>query len=185
MLIVSAPYNLNDPNDLDWSIQPRNFKKSFSSKMKKSPYGEVIYLLQQTNHGLGADWPTVTVTIFSIASFLLFAIPEGHKKIRESIEEWEKIKTELEKLIYWIFKRKTIIQYPKEILYLDVLTQALKSVPSDAEVIFLNMMEMPLSKEHTSCFNNYKQYLFSFSIDTKIHQIAIDSNRNLLWKNVL
>ncbi|PKO51065.1 MAG: hypothetical protein CVU26_09035 [Betaproteobacteria bacterium HGW-Betaproteobacteria-2] len=134
MKLVLAPFNLNDPNDPDWTIQPQKFSESFAQKANKSAYSPINYELRITNHGLGADWPTVTIIISSAAGLLLFVIPEAHKRVRESLEEWVHIKKTTEALINWVARPKDIIQYPIELLYLDALTYVLEKSEKENSV---------------------------------------------------
>jgi len=102
--IVLAPYK--DPAyGLDWPEQTPIIIKEVAEHLSNYPEGKIEYKTKETDHGIGADWPTITFEIISIAGLVFFGIPALHKKIRETLSEWKKIKQNFDKLVDWIQKK--------------------------------------------------------------------------------
>jgi hypothetical protein len=75
---------------------------SYSSLMQNYSQGSVDGSVSVRNIGKGADWSVIVLTITGI----FFAIPEAHKKVRESFEEWQHIFKELKSLYTWLIPKK-------------------------------------------------------------------------------
>lgn len=103
--------------ELDWE----QMKQELAEYMDKFPEGKIEYALKETDHGIGADWPTVLIEIVEYAGMAFFVIPALHKKLRETLSEWKIIMQKIEKIVTWISKKKAIIVYPIETAFLKVL----------------------------------------------------------------
>lgn len=118
--IILAPYK--DPAEgLDWHEQTPLIRKELHGILSNYPFGKVEYKIEETDHGIGADLPTILLEIIGIGSTLFFGVPALHKKIRETIGEWKKIWEEVKNFIKWINKKQPIISYSKEIAFLKAL----------------------------------------------------------------
>ncbi|MBY0270659.1 MAG: hypothetical protein K2X06_12370 [Burkholderiales bacterium] len=179
MDVVLSPYE--DPSaGLDWPEQTPQILEGLKSRIESWDGAKVEYRIRETNHGLGADWPTITLQILSLSATAFFVIPAAHKKIRESIEEWRKIKANVERFIAWVSPKKKIASYPVELLFLDCADQALETDASE-RLEFLGWSEVPVPAEVSGGFTAIKHYIFTFRSATQITLVAIDNRRQVLW----
>ncbi|MDA2933460.1 hypothetical protein MYX82_03865 [Acidobacteria bacterium AH-259-D05] len=117
--LVLAPYE--DPvKGLDWQEQTPMVKQRLETKLDSHPEGPIEYVLKETDHGIGADWPTITIEFLKWGG-LLFSIPAAHRLIRETIQEWKEIKKTLDKIIAWIQEDEQIVSYSIEFAFLKAL----------------------------------------------------------------
>ena len=181
MEIVLSPYK--DPSlGLDWPEQTPLIEAGLRARLSKWHAGSVEYQIRRTNHGLGADWPTITLALLSVAGTLFFAIPAAHKKVRESLEEWKKIKENLERLLAWVSPSEEVASYPVELLFLDA-TLRTASGDSTEMLEFLGVDELPVPTEVSGGFTALKHYLFTFRTGEHIVLVAMDSGRRILWES--
>jgi len=175
MEIVLAPYK--DPaNGLDWDQQTPVIKKEIEGLLDK--YSKKLnYKLSETDHGKGADWPTITLVIY-----LFFTIPKFHKKIRETIAEWKLIYIEISDIIKYVADKVRILFYPKELLLLDSLIELEKNI----NVLELELVDIFENKEIYSglyCPLDCKLLIFSFRSNDFIYQVGITNQRNIVFVN--
>lgn len=131
-------------------------------------------LVSVRNIGKGAEWSVIVLTITGI----FFAIPEAHKKVRESFEEWQHIFKELKSLYTCLIHNKVAL-YPNQYLFLITLNLiAIKTNPK--ELIFLGFISLP---EVNPDLDKYPPLLFSFENRTNLYQLAIARNGDILWEN--
>lgn len=141
MEIVLSPYK--DPSGgVDWPEQTPAIEAELTKRLRDWDAGTVEYRIRRTNHGLGADWPTITLSVLSIAGTLFFTIPAAHKKVREALEEWKKVRANIEKFLAWISREKEIAAYPVELLFLDAVLHAAETETSPS-LEFLGVDELP------------------------------------------
>ncbi|PUB74705.1 MAG: hypothetical protein DBP03_08250 [gamma proteobacterium symbiont of Ctena orbiculata] len=181
MEIIVNPYE--DPGrGLDWDEQtPRIINEM---NLYLSEKNEAFnFSLEETNHGTAADWPTITITITG-AIGALFVIPEAHKRIRESCEEWKRIGDEMASLLSWIASKYPVAAYPKELLFFDLLEWfevELGVDANDLELISLDD-EFPIpDKRYGTSIE--KAFFFTLKHKNTVHQIAVKNNREIIWKH--
>ncbi|BBA31979.1 hypothetical protein sS8_0009 [Methylocaldum marinum] len=127
-----------------------------------------------TNIGRGADW-TVLAVFFGLAAV---AIPQAHKKVRESVEEWILIYRELHAFFAWLVKGRNAL-YPDEYLFL-------KAIETLSEQLRLEGMEfkgMTRIPESNPDLQGREAMIFSFGDNKRIVQVAVARNGNVLWDN--
>jgi hypothetical protein len=179
MDVVLSPYE--DPSaGLDWSEQTPSILKDLTSRIESWDGAKVEYRIRETNHGLDADWLTITLQVLSVGTTAFFVIPAAHKEVRESIEEWRKIKANIERFITWISPKKKVASYPVELLFFDSADQALAADASD-RLAFLCWSEIPVPVEISGGFTAIKHYVFTFRSPAQITLVAIDNQRRVLW----
>ena len=139
--IVLTPYE--DPaTGVDWPEQTPIVIKRLQELLCSYPGGEVEYRIKETNHGIGADWPTITLELLGIASVLFFAIPALHKKIRETLTEWKTIKKELDSFCEWLIGKEPVFSYSIEKAFLDALGH-LESKTNILELELIEAIQIP------------------------------------------
>lgn len=181
MDIVIGPYT--DPGDgLEWHEQTpiimENLHSLFDENNDKYNFKAI-----ESNHGLGADWPTITIQISSlVGTFIL--IPELHKLVRESLDEWKTIGEELTSVIAWLATKYPIESYPKELLFFDMLEWL--EVEYDIDARNLELVDVdedfPITEKRHG-LDIDKSYLFTLKTENTIYQIAIKNNREVVWHN--
>ena len=147
---------------------------SYTSLMQNYTQGSIDGSVSVRNIGKGADWSVIVLTITGI----FFAIPEAHKKVRESFEEWQHIFKELKSLYTWLIPKK-IALYPNQYLFLIALN-AISTQTKPRDLIFLGFTSLP---EQSPDLDEYPALLFSFANKTEILQIAIARNGEIFWEN--
>ena len=176
MKYILAPYK--DPaSGLDWDEQTPIIKnqihKHFSEYEK-----DIEYKIIETNHGKGADWPTIALVLMNV----FFVIPACHKKIRESISEWKLIYNSICGLTKWISEKFRILFYPKELLLLDALSELEKSLDVE-EIELLSIDEHEKIFKGILCPENLKLITFTFKQDDFVYQVGFSNERKLMFVN--
>lgn len=176
MKYILAPYK--DPAfGLDWDEQTPIIKKEIHNRLME--YTDAMeYEILETNHGKGADWPTIALII--INSF--FIIPSFHKKIRESISEWKLISNNVSSLTKWISDKFRILFYPKEILFLESLAE-IEKVTDVNEIELISIDESDKIYEGMLCPESLKLITFTFKKENMIYQVGLNSERKLMYVN--
>ena len=117
---VLTPYS--DPaGGLDWDEQTPLHCERVSKGITDHFSNDLQFNLHETDHGIGADWPTITLELIGTATGLFFGIPALHKKFREAISEWKQIKNKLVKFISWIEKNEPVYSYSIEVAFYDAI----------------------------------------------------------------
>jgi hypothetical protein len=185
--IVLTPYK--DPADgLDWHEQTPIIKKELNEYLSSYSEGKIEYNILETDHGIGADFPTITLEIIKIAGLILLGIPELHKNIRESFSEWKTIKQEVEKLFNWLGKKGSIATYSIEYAFLKALdhleakTKILDLELIEAKEIMGKSGSIKVSFETTELV----YYLFIFKEDSeRCFLVLIDSRLKIILSGVV
>lgn len=146
----------------------------YSNLIQNHPSGSIDSSVSVRNIGKGADWSVIILTITGI----FFAIPEAHKKVRESFEEWQRIFKELKSFFSWLIPKK-IALYPNQYLFLIALN-LVAAQTNPEELIFLGFTSLP---EENPDLDKYPTLLFSFENQTDLYQVAIARNGYVLWEN--
>lgn len=171
MNIILNPYK--DPaQGADWHEQTQEIKTRITGIMKD--FGEPVdYSLQEQNIGVGADWPTVAVNVATIAGVGFFAVPETHKRVREALEEWQRIGGNLRKLMDWVASKESLVSYPMEILFVAA-SEALLSVVGSGDAVFIKYEEIePLG----SYQENSGLYDFRFRVDADEWKVVVNGKK--------
>lgn len=151
--------------------------REYKSRLVAFDKGPVEFQVRETNHGRGADLVTVTVTLTSLAGAAFFAIPTAHKKVREALEEWGRIRDELASLIEWISGNDRP-SLPIEVLFLESVSDLAKA-REVGEIEFLSACEIPTQNAYG--FDDQKTYLIVFQDGNEIEIRAYDSYKQRLW----
>lgn len=177
--IILSPYE--DPaGGVDWPEQTPIIINELKELISNYSEGQVEYTIEETDHGISADFPTVFLEIIKIGGWLLFAIPALHKKIRETISEWKEVKKAINNFIKWLKSEKRIISYSIEVAFLEALEYLEKK--ENIEILNLEMIEVrEISGKSGSKESGFKTspllyYLFIFrENDEKAHIVLFDS----------
>ncbi|MCG7983767.1 hypothetical protein [Candidatus Thiodiazotropha endoloripes] len=181
MEIIVNPYK-DSGRGVDWDEQtPKIISEMnlYFSQNKET----LNFSLLETDHGTSADWPTITITIGGGIG-ALFIIPEAHKRIRESFEEWKRIGNEITSLITWIASKYPVVAYPKELLFFDLLEWFETELGIDVnELEFISVDdEFPIPDKRYGMSID-KAYLFTLKNKKVVYQIAIQNDREIIWKH--
>lgn len=87
-----------------------------SNLLNEYSSGSIDGSVSVRNIGKGADWSVIVLTITGV----FFAIPEAHKKVRESIEAWQLIFKQFKSLYQNVIPKKLAL-YPDQYLFLIAL----------------------------------------------------------------
>lgn len=145
-------------------------------KLESYPGGYIPAEVSTKDIGRGADWLVVSVTILSGAASLFFAIPAAHKKVRETLEEWDRIFREFKKLLDWLSIRKPIM-LPDEYLFLEALSK-LNEEYEASELMFLGVNRIPTDNPS---LQGFEDMVFSFQHGDIIKSVAVSRSGKILW----
>lgn len=175
MDIIYSPFGEIDDGDYKHVVDAKI--KLYESRLESFEGGPIEYRVRETNHGRGADLVTVTVSLISLAGTAFFAIPALHKKVRETIEEWKKIREEINSLISHVSGKDTP-SLSIEVLFLEAVTDITKIGVTES-LEFLSACEIPTQNDFG--FDDNKTYLFVFRDGSKLELISYDSYKTKLW----
>lgn len=161
-------------NDLNWSRVEIETVRRYNERLHAYPAGPVNGSVTIRNIGRGADWLVVVL----ILGGLFFTIPETHKKIRESLEEWQHIFKEFKSLVSWLVGKKAVI-YPDQYLFMVALFSVVELVNLDT-LVFLGFVRLP--EDHPDLVDK-STLLFTFAHDDMIKQVAVNRSGQVLWEN--
>lgn len=174
---VIMPYS--DPAEgLDWDEQTPLHRERISNDLADHFSSHFQFNLHETDHGIGADWPTITLELIGTATGLFFTIPAIHKKIREAISEWKQIENEISKFISWLKKKESVASYSIEVAFYDAITYLSKL--EDVNNLELSHIKEFIGKSGniTARFESalIAYYFMAFSDDTEwLHLFLYDS----------
>jgi hypothetical protein len=83
MRIVIAPYAEYD-SDVEWDNYRKNVQSNILSKLSNIPDCDVKFKMQDSDHGIGADWPTLILNLIEIGGIsiaTMIGIAALHKKV--------------------------------------------------------------------------------------------------------
>jgi hypothetical protein len=126
--------------------------------------------------GKGADWLVVSVTILSSATSLFFAIPAVHKKVRETLEEWNRIFKEFKRLLDWLSIEKPVM-LPDEYLFLEALSK-LDEECEASELVYLGVNRIPTDNPS---LQGLEDIVFSFQDGGMVESVAVSRSGKVLW----
>ena len=138
--------------------------------------------------GAGADYPVVILRILEIGGFVLLGIPAVHKRIRETLGEWRKIKENLDKFMAWLSPQRRVHAYSIEIALLSALEHLSRKV--DVEELELVRADeiLGVSGYPEPSFENSELVYFEFHFiepGARRHIIIMDWQLNMLLTHVL
>lgn len=145
-------------------------------KLESYPSGCIPAEVGTKDIGRGADWLVVSVTILSGAAGLFFAVPAAHKRVRESLEEWDRIFREFKRLLDWLSIEKPVI-LPDEYLFLEALSK-LDEECEASELVFLGGNRIPTDNPS---FQRFEDMVFSFQDGGTIESVAVSRSGKVLW----
>ena len=163
----------------DWDSARDAALSSLARDLAAYDGGTVEYRTSEENRGLGADWVVVVLTVLSVAGSGFFAVPAAHKRVRESLEEWRRIRVSVDGLARWLGERRRVVGYPKELLFLDALHE-LDGVAGADEAVLLDASEVVVPDDYGG-FRPMPHSHFTFVLDGVLHVYAYDKQRRLLW----
>ena len=174
-----------DPTQgLDWPEQTPIIIKRLKTHFQAYPEGKIEYHIEETDHGIGADWPTITLEVLGIAGGVFFGIPALHRKIRETITEWKQIKKTVDSFLEWLGRKERILSYSIEKAFLDAL-EHLESKTDILELELLEAIEIPgksSSMDYSFKTSQLLYYLFIFrEQDERIFILLFNSQLKMLF----
>lgn len=142
----------------------------------------VEFRLKKSEFGAGASWPSIVLEVVEIGGLVLIGVPALHKKVRETLSEWNEIKRNIEKFISWLSNKKTISTKSIEIAYLA----ALSHLEGKTDVNELELLEAQEIIGHSGFikpeFENTQTIYYSFKFrkgDEKLYAIILDAYLNI------
>lgn len=169
-----------DPaSGLDWPEQTPEILDRIAEKLSSYPDGPVQYEANETNHGIGADWPTIVLEIFKWGAGLAFSIPATHKLIRNSISEWKLILQHLRKFLVWAQGTVDPVSYSIEVAFLEAL-EILEAETNPHDLEFLNSFSIPgkpafLPASFDTSLLNYYGFVFREESSEKAYLVVLTS----------
>ncbi|WP_223619032.1 hypothetical protein [Lysobacter sp. ESA13C] len=165
-------------DDSAWSEAERIAIDNYLQLLQTYPSRPIEGSVTIRNIGRGADWSVIALAIGG----LFLAIPEAHKRLRESLEEWRRIFKEFQSISSWLgLVGKKSVLYPDQYLFLIATFHVVDRFEPDA-IIFLNALRLP---EDRPDLTQMGCLLFSFSLGNVVHQVAVDRGGRVLWENAI
>jgi hypothetical protein len=179
--ITISPYK--DPAaGLDWHEQTPLIIDAIRDRIRIFPGGQIEVEFLEENYGTAADWPVIKIKVLAVAGVLLFGVPEAHKYIRETYEEWQHMAREVDSVVTTIAGSSAVLECSVGILIFDALKEIHKTTNA-ADLRFLNVKKIPGERGFGTV--DMPDYLFTFCSDTKIYQVAVHCDRSIVWVNEL
>lgn len=173
MKIILNPYQ--DPGEgKDWDEQTSEIETRITGIIEEFPES-VHYSIQETNFGVGADWPTIALNVVTIAGVGFIALPEAHKRVREALEEWQLMGANVRKLMDWISGRAPVISQPIELLFVSA-SEALLAVLAKDDAVFLKYEQITPIGTHEELGGLYD---FRFDSDGEEWKVLINGQRTV------
>ncbi|MBE0508694.1 MAG: hypothetical protein IBX50_18580 [Marinospirillum sp.] len=149
---------------------------SLHSKIESYPGGDIPVEVTTKNIGKGADWLVVSVIILSSATSLFFAIPAAHKKVRETLEEWDRIFKEFKSLLDWLSIKKPVMM-PDQYLFLVALSRLDEELDA-SELVYLGANIIPTDNPS---HQGLEDMVFNFHNENLVESVAVSRSGNILW----
>ena len=172
-LLVSE---FGEVDDSEWPRVEREAIGHYSQLLRSYPAGPIDGSVTIRNIGRGADLSVVVLVVGG----LFFTIPEAHKRVRESLEEWRRIFKEFKSVSSWLIGKKRAL-YPEQYLFLVALFSVVERTEPDA-LTFLGFTQLP---EDDPDLSDKGALLFSFVHGSVVLQVAVARNGHFLWENEL
>lgn len=165
--------------DEEWAAAEEQVITHYSQRLQDYSNGPVSASVETRNIGKGADWIVVAITFASTFAAGFFAIPKAHKLVRESVEEWGHIFSELKSIFDWLTPKK--ILFPDNYLFLLALSHLDRSTEVDA-LVFQSINRLP---ENDPDLRDKEALLFSFTHARVLEQVAVSRQGSILWHNTI
>ena len=123
----------------EWPRVEREALSRYSRLLRAYPAGPINGSVTTRNVGKGANWSVIVL----ILSGLFFTIPEAHKRVRESLEEWRRIFKELKPLFSWLLGTKRAL-YPDQYLFLVALFSVAECIEPSV-LVFLGFTRLKIT----------------------------------------
>jgi hypothetical protein len=180
--VVLCPFDDPATSGYDWPEQVPQALAELKEAATSCPAGEVSYRSEETDHGLGLDWPTLTVDVLKVGALVVFGIPILHKKVRDTVAGWREIKATVDKAVGWLARKHPVLSYSMGKAYLEALAH-LDAETDVLELELLTAVEVAGPTNHASrSFETSEvcHYLFAFRQgDERIFLVVYDSKLKL------
>ena len=181
MTIILSPYE--DPaSGQDWDEQTPGIKEDLTQSLSAAKVTE--YEVKETNHGLGADWPTITLLL--LAANLFFEVPEFYQRVQSAIAGWQRIAHDVKSIINKLSERQPVVGLSEDILFLlsiDHIAGKWKVDGGSLALIDINR-DIPVEFRPFSEEVN-RPLLYTFSADDLVYQVVISADGSILWSQEL
>lgn len=167
---------IGTPADDEWESAESEALSLYRQRLESYPGAPIHGSVSLRNLGKGADWYVIAVTVGGA----FFAIPELHKRIRESLEEYRLIWNNLKGLFSWLVRDKRAL-YPDQYLFLAALFHVSEEYDAD-RLIFLGGVPLP---EPSPDLSEIPPMLFAFFNGGTVVQVAIARDSSVLWSSRL
>ena len=140
------------------------------------------------NIGAGADYPVVILRILEIGGLILLGVPAMHKKIRETLSEWCKIKKNIDKFIAWLSPQRRVYAYSIEIALLTALEHLSRTLNVEELELVKADEILGVSGNLEPSFENSELVYFEFHFlepGARRHIVILDWHLNVLHTLVL
>lgn len=179
MKLVLAPFE--DPAcGKDWDEQEPEIVQSLQEDLAEQ--GVVRFEIKESNHGRGADWPTITLLL--LAGDLFFRVPECYTKVTDAVVGWRQIAADAKKIIDWLHKKYRVVGLDTEILFLMAMEHVCDELGvSDDEVVLLQVkQDVPVEFRASDDEVNHA-VLFTFLGCRVVYQVVVNSAGAIAWDN--
>ncbi len=164
-------------SDDEWESAVEREERQLQSALNDDKNRWVGGTAKAVDIGRGADW-LVLGMYFVLAGL---AIPEAHKKVRENLEEWRRIYSELHQLFSRIVGKRRAL-YPDAYLFLVALDHLQKKCTEIGCIEFKGLCRLPESNPDLA---ERESLLFTFGVQDHLFQVAVARNGVVLWDNQL
>lgn len=124
--------------------------------------------------GKGADW--LALGLYFVMAALV--IPATHKKVREYVEEWQRIYKELHAFFSRVVGDRPAL-YPDAYLFLAAVGHLARNYNID-QLEYKSFMRLP---EQNPSLLGHEALLFSFSSSSVLVQVAVSRSGEIAWEN--
>ncbi|MDY6970666.1 MAG: hypothetical protein SVR08_18730 [Spirochaetota bacterium] len=180
MRIVRVPTNEKEMHF--WEEKGSEFIHNELSNQISEIDSSIKLSIKESDIGIGASWPSIIIDILEIGGLVFVGAPVIHKKVRETLSEWAKIKGHFDKLFSWLKKNKRIESQSIEVAYLKALEHLSKKTNvMDLEVIEAQEI-LGKSGSIEPDFENTEliYYCFKFkNSDSKLYSLIIDNHMTI------
>jgi hypothetical protein len=130
--------------------------------------------VDKVNLGRGADWIVLMISF----AFAAIEIPEAHKRVREGIEEWMRIWSELNAIAERLSVNRTVF-FPDVLLY-GTAIERMRARSAEGTFVFRGILRLPKPNPD---LEGKEDLLFSFETEGWLHQVAVSRSGRVLWEN--
>ena len=179
MKIVLAPFE--DPAcGKDWDEQAPEIVQRLRADLAEQSV--VRFEIKESNHGHGADWPTITLLL--LAADLFFRVPECYTKIKDAYAGWRQMAADAKQIIDWLHRKYRVVGLDTETLFLLAMEYICDDLgaPDDEVVLLQVKKDVPVEFRPSGDEVNHA-VLFTFLGGRVVYQVVIDSVGAIAWDN--